>query len=117
MKRAVQLLIGSVVLALLVTACIPPAVDATTRTGLRYGDAKDRELQLRVHMSQDEVLRLFGQPSRTDVGTCGQQSAGGPWTCLTWDYWWYAISQRLSIRFYQDRGVWYVNSWRWWNFY
>ncbi len=45
----------------------------------------DRVLGLKVGMSTDSVISLFGRPDRTEVMTCGSQTPS-PWQCLIWEY-------------------------------
>jgi len=43
-------------------------------------------LTLKVGMSQEEVIKMFGPPTRVRNGTCGGATKGGEWDCTTWEY-------------------------------
>ena len=45
----------------------------------------DRVLGLKVGMTTDSIVSLFGRPDRTQVMTCGSQTPS-PWQCLIWEY-------------------------------
>lgn len=45
----------------------------------------DRVLALKIGMTTDEVVAVFGRPDRTRVMTCGSQTPS-PWQCLIWEY-------------------------------
>ncbi len=43
-------------------------------------------MSLQVGMSQEEVKRVFGTPTRISVSTCGGATRGGEWSCTMWEY-------------------------------
>jgi hypothetical protein len=45
----------------------------------------DRVLGLKVGITADSVVSLFGRPDRTQAMTCGSQTSS-PWQCLIWEY-------------------------------
>ena len=45
----------------------------------------DRVLGLKVGLSTDSIITLFGRPDRTRAMTCGTQTPS-PWQCLVWEY-------------------------------
>ena len=42
-------------------------------------------LSLQVGMTREEVTALFGRPDRSQVTTCGSDTAR-PWQCMIWEY-------------------------------
>lgn len=74
-------------------------------------DYKSWTLRLKENMTEQEVSTALGsQPSKVELGTCGQQ-LGKPWSCKTWEYG--LPLNHLTIMFYRsnDDGLWRVNSW------
>lgn len=45
----------------------------------------DKVLGLKVGLTTDQVVSLFGNPDRTQGTTCGTQTPS-PWQCLIWEY-------------------------------
>ena len=58
---------------------------ACATAGLHPAFTADRVLGLKVGMTSDSVVSLFGRPDRTQVMTCGTQTPK-PWQCLIWEY-------------------------------
>lgn len=68
---------------------------------------RENIMKLRAHMSEKEVIAIFGLPIKTEARTCGQ-AIGEPWQC----YMWYYGDWRPVLTFYQgDDGVLYLTSW------
>jgi hypothetical protein len=106
--------------ALVASSCAPTA-SPSTRSGTTYDQAKRAEYQFRVGMPAEQVRQLLGYPDQTAVQTCGQQSAGGPWTCLSWTYRWstFWAAERLVLLFYENpdgSNEWFVNGWNWYSY-
>jgi hypothetical protein len=68
-------------------------------------------LRLKPGMSEREVITSLGQPTRSDLSTCGG-NVGRPWQCKTLVYGLPGLDG-LAIYFGQDAsGAWVVNSWQ-----
>ena len=63
-------------------------------------------MSIRIHMSSDEILEMFGPPDNITVSTCGTD-IGEPWTCTTWNY---GVYNDASFTFYEKGGLLYLNS-------
>lgn len=67
-------------------------------------------MRLRVGMSDKEIIEIFGLPTKTEAGTCGQ-SLKRPWKCITWQYGKYSFdSPRLTFQ-QTDDGTLLLNNW------
>jgi len=42
-------------------------------------------IKLKIRMTSEEVIQIFGYPLRTSASTCGQ-ALGKPWKCISWYY-------------------------------
>lgn len=67
-------------------------------------------LRLRLSMPAEEVIAIFGNPIKTEAGTCGQ-AIGRPWTCITWWYDSTSILDAKRLTFHVEDGRLYLNSW------
>ena len=86
MRRDRQLTLRFLALLVALGALTTQAGCATLRHPVRHPEfTSDRVLGLRVGLTTDEVIALFGQPDRTEATTCGSQS-GSPWQCLIWEW-------------------------------
>lgn len=57
---------------------------------------QDNVLKLRIGMTTDDVIALFGKPDRTSVHTYGQSTNSGAWQGLEYRYVFnYVVSNRL----------------------
>jgi len=75
------LVVGS---GVFVAGCATASV--STFQSARHADfTADRVLALKVGMSADSIVSLFGPPDRTRALTCGTKTAS-PWPCLIWEY-------------------------------
>jgi hypothetical protein len=64
-------------------------------------------MKLKVGMTSNEVIEIFGKPMKTGANTCGS-STSKPWTCIIWYYGDYTP----SLYFQQGAdGILYLNSW------
>jgi hypothetical protein len=70
---------------------------------------KEQSLLLKIGMSEQEVTKLLGLPSKADVGQCGENTPR-PWTCKTWTYG-SAPFYALQAFFGENAGEWRLASW------
>ncbi len=42
-------------------------------------------MKLKVGMTSEEVIKIFGNPYKTEASTCGG-AYGRPWRCIIWKY-------------------------------
>jgi hypothetical protein len=72
----------AVVIAVVLSACAAEQRDPLTP---RAPTLKEQSLLLKTGMSELEVTKLLGMPSKAEVGRCGENTPT-PWTCKTWTY-------------------------------
>ena len=68
----------------------------------------DNVLKLRVGMTSNEVIEIFGKPIKTEATTCGS-ATGKPWGCI---FWYYGDYVPYFVFSQEADGVLYLNSWK-----
>jgi hypothetical protein len=96
----------AVVIAVVLSACAAEQRDPLTP---RAPTLKEQSLLLKVGMSEQEVTKLLGLPSKAEVGRCGENTPT-PWTCKTWTYG-SAPFYALQAFFRENTGEWRLASW------
>ena len=96
----------AVVIAVVLSACAAEQRDPLTP---RAPTLKEQSLLLKGGMSEQEVTKLLGLPSKAEVGRCGENTPT-PWTCKTWTYG-SAPSYALQGFFRENAGEWRLASW------
>ena len=71
-----------IVMAVVLSACAAEQRESLTP---RTPTLKEQSLLLKIGMSEQEVTKLLGLPSKAEVGQCGENTPR-PWTCKTWIY-------------------------------
>ena len=89
---------------LLVKAAIMSLLLLSSCYSLKF--TSDNVMKLRVGMTSDEVIEIFGKPMSTKATTCGT-STGDPWGCILWYYGEY----KPYFIFSEIGGVLFLNSW------
>jgi hypothetical protein len=95
-----------VVIAVVLSACAAEQRESLTP---RAPTLKEQSLLLKIGMSEQEVTKLLGLPSKADVGQCGENTPR-PWTCKTWTYG-SAPFYALQAFFGENAGEWRLASW------
>jgi hypothetical protein len=72
----------AVVIAVVLSGC---AAEQREPLLPRAPTLKEQSLLLKIGMSEQEVTKLLGLPSKAEVGRCGENTPT-PWTCKTWTY-------------------------------
>jgi hypothetical protein len=72
----------AIVIAVVLSACAAEHREPLTP---RTPTLKEQSLLLKIGMSEQEVTKLLGLPSKAEVGQCGENTPR-PWTCKTWTY-------------------------------
>jgi hypothetical protein len=72
----------AIVIAVVLSACAAEQREPLTP---RAPTLKEQSLLLKIGMSEQEVTKLLGLPSKAEVGQCGENTPR-PWTCKTWTY-------------------------------
>ena len=101
--REAKLIIAVTIISLFLLSSCYPTQYASSSSKF----TTDNILKLKVGMSSNEVIAIFGKPIKTSGSTCGG-AVGKPWTCITWFYGDYTPS--LTFQQEQD-GILYLNSW------
>jgi hypothetical protein len=96
----------AVVIAVVLSACAAEQRDPLTP---RAPTLKEQSLLLKIGMSEQEVTKLLGLPSKAEVGRCGENTAT-PWTCKTWTSG-SAPFYALQAFFRENAGEWQLASW------
>jgi hypothetical protein len=96
----------AVVIAVALSACAAEQRDPLMP---RPPTLKEQSLLLKVGMSEQEVTKLLGLPSKAEVGRCGENTPT-PWTCKTWTYG-SAPFSALQAFFRENAGEWRLASW------
>jgi hypothetical protein len=96
----------AVVIAVVLSACAAEQRDPLTP---RAPTLKEQSLLLKTGMSELEVTKLLGLPSKAEVGRCGENTPT-PWTCKTWTYG-SAPFYALQAFFRETAGEWRLASW------
>jgi hypothetical protein len=96
----------AVVIAVVLSACAAEQRDPLTP---RAPTLKEQSLLLKTGMSELEVTKLLGMPSKAEVGRCGENTPT-PWTCKTWTYG-SAPFYALHAFFRETAGEWRLASW------
>jgi hypothetical protein len=99
-----------IIIAVVLSACAaeprepltPPAAPAP-----RALTPREQSLLLKLGMSEKEVIKLLGPPSKVEAGTCGGKTPK-PWTCKTLTY---GDAFGLRAYFAEDAGEWRLNNW------
>jgi hypothetical protein len=68
----------------------------------------ESKMKLKIHMSSDEIIKMFGKPEDISVSICGAKT-GNTWTCTSWKYGDYS-SGKASFTFYERDGKLYLNN-------
>jgi hypothetical protein len=104
-------IMGSTRNIVLVMAVVLSACAAEQRESLtpRAPTLKEQSLLLKIGMSEQEVTKLLGLPSKAEVGQCGENTPR-PWTCKTWTYG-SAPFYALQAFFRENAGEWWLASW------
>ena len=106
--RTAQLLL---ILALLLAGCTVPFQPPPTATQ-PYPDRQAQSKQLKVRMTEAEVVAILGEPPNTAVSTCGR-TFHDPWPCKKWPYSGGRVGNNLEVTFRNMSGKdWTVSSWR-----
>jgi hypothetical protein len=95
-----------VVIAVVLSACAAEQRESLTP---RAPTLKEQSLLLKIGMSEQEVTKLLGLPSKAEVGQCGENTPR-PWTCKTWTYG-SAPFYALQAFFRENAGEWRLASW------
>jgi hypothetical protein len=96
----------AIVIAVVLSACAAEQRDPLTP---RAPTLKEQSLLLKIGMSEQEVTKLLGAPSKAEVGQCGENTPT-PWTCKTWTYG-SAPFYALQAFFRENAGEWRLASW------
>jgi hypothetical protein len=96
----------AIVIAVMLSACAAEQREPLTP---RPPTLKEQSLLLKIGMSEQEVTRLLGLPSKTELGQCGENTPR-PWTCKTWTYG-SAPFYALQAFFRENAGEWRLASW------
>jgi hypothetical protein len=96
----------AIVIAVVLSACAAEQRDPLTP---RAPTLKEQSLLLKIGMSEQEVTKLLGLPSKAEVGQCGENTSR-PWTCKTWTYG-SAPFYALQAFFRENAGEWRLASW------
>jgi hypothetical protein len=95
-----------IVIAVVLSACAAEQRESLTP---RAPTLKEQSLLLKIGMSEQEVTKLLGLPSKAEVGQCGENTPR-PWTCKTWTYG-SAPFYPLQAFFRENAGEWRLASW------
>jgi hypothetical protein len=95
-----------IVIAVVLSACAAEQRESLTP---RAPTLKEQSLLLKIRMSEQEVTKLLGLPSKAEVGQCGENTPR-PWTCKTWTYG-SAPFYALQAFFRENAGEWRLASW------
>jgi hypothetical protein len=95
-----------IVIAVVLSACAAEQRESLTP---RAPTLKEQSLLLKIGMSEQEVTKLLGLPSKAEVGQCGENTPT-PWTCKTWTYG-SAPFYALQAFFRENAGEWRLASW------
>jgi hypothetical protein len=95
-----------ITIAVVLSACASEQREPLTP---RAPALKEQSLLLKIGMSEQEVARLLGPPSKAEVGQCGENTPR-PWTCKTWTYG-SAPFYALEAFFQENAGEWRLASW------
>jgi hypothetical protein len=95
-----------VVIAVVLSACAAEQRDPLTP---RAPTLKEQSLLLKTGMTEQEVTKLLGLPSKAEVGQCAENTPT-PWACKTWTYG-SAPFYALQAFFRETAGEWRLASW------
>jgi hypothetical protein len=95
-----------IVIAVVLSACAAEQRESLTP---RAPTLKEQSPLLKIRMSEQEVTKLLGLPSKAEVGQCGENTPR-PWTCKTWTYG-SAPFYALQAFFRENAGEWRLASW------
>jgi hypothetical protein len=110
--RLVQFTLGSCLL--LASGCAAPLSQVTTSEPATPNYSK-MSLQLKPEMTEQEVIDTLGQPTKSEISTCGQ-NAGKPYKCKMLIY---GVPMRGTVNnsiiiFFTENSskrTWVINSW------
>jgi hypothetical protein len=72
--------------------------------------SRENIVKLRVGMTSEEVVEIFGLPLKTEANVCGETTAS-PWTCITWWYNSKSLAQSTRMVFEVHNETLYLNRW------
>ena len=72
--------------------------------------SRENIVKLRVGMTSEEVVQIFGLPLKTEADVCGETTAS-PWTCITWWYNSKSLAQSTRMVFEVHNETLYLNRW------
>ena len=77
-----------------------------------YPDRRAQSQQLKVRMTEAEVVAILGEPANRAASTCGR-TFRDPWPCKKWPYDGGRAGNNLEVTFRNISGEsWTVSSWR-----
>jgi hypothetical protein len=95
-----------VVIAVVLSACAAEHRESLTP---RAPTLEEQSPLLKIGMSEQEVTKLLGLPSKAEAGQCGENTPR-PWTCKTWTYS-STPFYGLQAFFRENAGEWRLASW------
>jgi hypothetical protein len=91
--------------------CAICALDLCVSTAASAQNWGDKSARLDLGMTEQQVMTAVGyRPNKVEMQTCGQNSAGGAWTCKKYTYG--NLYDGLVVYFSQSPdGSWRANNW------
>src|ERR1700751_2597612 len=80
---------------------------ASTPVAAEQSDWGRLSLQLKPRMTEQDVIKVLGQPKYSDLQTCGG-GTGYPWQCKIWVYG-YPLGEGKGLRVYLEQAQ--PNTW------
>lgn len=94
---------------LLLFACAS-STSSRTKTDEPTSFSRENIVKLRVGMTSEEVVKIFGLPLKTEADVCGETTPS-PWTCITWWYNSKSLAQSTRMVFEVHNEILYLNRW------